>query len=94
MPNQNFIKLSFTEIKCPCCGRHLDKVKLVGEIAISRKCKSCKNNIVTELSNNRIVSNNIDAIENSKDILSPKRFLSNNRNPLKDKNKSSDSGNH
>jgi len=87
MTNQNLVTLTFTEIKCPCCGRHLDKVKLIGEISISRKCKSCKNNIVTDLLDNKIISNKIDAIENSKDILSPNRFI-NNRNPLKDNQRS------
>mgnify|MGYP003468629138 CR=1 FL=1 len=87
MTNQNLVPLIFTEIKCPCCSRHLDKVKVIGEMSISRKCKSCKNNIVTELLDNKITSNKIDAIENSKDILSPKRFLT-NRNPFKDNQRS------
>lgn len=87
MTNQNLVSKAFTEIKCPCCGRHLDKVKVIGEIAISRKCKSCKNNIVTELLDSKITSNKIDAIENSKDILSPNRFLT-NRNPFKDNQRS------
>jgi hypothetical protein len=87
MTTQKLTELTFTEIKCPCCGRHLDKVKLIGEVSISRKCKSCKNNIVTDLLDNKIINNSIDAIENSKDILSPNRFLT-NRNPLKDKQRS------
>lgn len=87
MTNQKLIDIKFTEIKCPCCGRHLDKVKVIGSVSISRKCKSCKNNIITEVLDNKIIGNSIDAIENSKDILSPNRFLT-NRNPFKDNQRS------
>ena len=65
----------FIEIKCPACNRHLDKFKNSGFVEVSRKCKSCKNNIVTQAIDNRIISTKIDARENSKDILTPKRFV-------------------
>jgi transposase-like protein len=74
-------ELTFVEVKCPSCGRHLDKFKTSGELIVSRKCKSCKNNILTHILGNRIMSNIIDALENSRDILNPKRFS----NPFKDK---------
>lgn len=70
---------SFLEIKCPSCGRHLDKFKNFGPLVISRKCKSCKNNILTQAIDNRIINNQIDTIENSRDILTPNRFS----NPLR-----------
>ncbi len=88
MSNTSVLNNSFTEVKCPYCQRHLDKFKASGEIVLSRKCKSCKNNIITEISNNKIVSNKIDAIENSKDTLTPNRFNKNNtRSPFKDNHK-------
>ena len=64
----------FIEIKCPSCNRYLDKFKNNGFIEISRKCKSCKNNIVTQAIDNKIISTKIDTKENAKDILTPKRF--------------------
>lgn len=64
----------YIEIKCPACNRHLDKFRNKGWVEVSRKCKSCKNNIVTEAIDNRVISTQIDARENSKDILTPKRF--------------------
>lgn len=73
-------EINYVEVKCPSCGRHLDKFKTSGELIVSRKCKSCKNNILTHILCNRIMSNIIDAIENSRDILTPKRFS----NPSKD----------
>lgn len=73
-------KLNYIEVKCPSCGRHLDKFKSSGELIVSRKCKSCKNNIYTVIKDNRIIRNVIDALENSRDIINPKRY----RNPLKD----------
>lgn len=75
--------LNFIEVKCPCCGRHLDKFKTTGEIVASRKCKSCKNNILTHILENKIIKNVIDTIENSRDIIKPNRY----RNPLKDNTK-------
>lgn len=75
--------LNYVEVKCPSCGRHLDKFKATGEVVVSRKCKSCKNNVLTHILENRIVKNVIDTIENSRDILNPKRY----RNPLKDNTK-------
>ncbi len=88
MSNDTILNNSFIEVKCPCCQRHLDKFKASGEITISRKCKACKNNIITEILNNKIVSNKIDAIENSKDILTPNRFnQKNTRSPFKDNHK-------
>ena len=68
----------FTEIKCPSCGRHLDKVKVTGVMLIARKCKSCKNNITTEITDGVITKNNIDGLENSRDIINPKRFKTTN----------------
>jgi hypothetical protein len=87
MSNSLILNIAFVEVKCPCCGRHLDKFKVVGEMAVSRKCKSCKNNIITEIKNDKIVSNEIDARENSRDIISPNRYAqknnTTNRNPLR-----------
>jgi hypothetical protein len=75
MNNLNNSNTVFVEVKCPCCSRHLDKFKVSGTVLISRKCKSCKNNIVTEIQDDKILFNKIDAIENSKDIISPNRFI-------------------
>jgi hypothetical protein len=85
MSINNLSIINFTEVKCPSCGRHIDKFKAIGQIIVSRKCKSCKNNIITEIEGAKIVSNKIDAIENSKDILTPNRFMNkNNHSPFKD----------
>ncbi|UYW02105.1 hypothetical protein K5I29_04175 [Flavobacterium agricola] len=67
------------EIKCPNCGRHLDKFNVIGEMATSRKCKNCKNNIFTQIVDNKIVINAIDTKENAKDLLTPYRFSSSQR---------------
>jgi len=75
MTGTNNLNTGFVEVKCPCCMRHLDKFKVSGKVLVSRKCKSCKNNIITEIENSLILFNKIDAIENSKDIISPNRFI-------------------
>lgn len=67
----------FIEIKCPCCGRHIDKFKVNSALYLVRKCKSCKNNIVTDVNQTGNVRNYIDAKENSRDVISPNRH----RNP-------------
>lgn len=67
------------EIKCPNCGRHLDKFNVIGEVAMSRKCKNCKNNIFTKIVDNKVVINAIDTKENAKDLLIPHRFSSSQR---------------
>lgn len=77
----DLLKTDYLEIKCPSCNRHLDKIKNIGPAIVSRKCKSCKNNIITQIIDNKIISNQIDAKENSRDTLTPNRFS----NPLKDK---------
>ena len=58
----------FLKIKCPCCNRHLDEVEAV-TAKILRKCKSCKNNIITTIDNNLVVKNEISHLSNNKEIL-------------------------
>lgn len=53
------------EIKCPCCGKFIDKVKSSGVVEIVRKHKFCGNYIKTIIQNGKITQNQIDLKENS-----------------------------
>lgn len=65
-------KVNLLKIKCPCCNRHLDEIETFDSVSILRKCKSCKNNIVTNIVNGSVASNFIDAKANGFDILNRK----------------------
>lgn len=58
------------KVKCPCCNRHLEEVK-AETATLLRKCKSCRNNIFTEIKDSKIVINNIDHKSNNRDIIKP-----------------------
>lgn len=63
-------EVTFLKIKCPCCNRHLDEVKSETAILL-RKCKSCKNNIITKIADSKVIDNKIDHKSNNRDIISP-----------------------
>lgn len=63
------------EIKCPSCGRHLDKLSVEGSATTHRKCKSCKNNIKTTIVNDIVTLNAIDEKENARDLIMTNRYV-------------------